>query len=159
MDKLRIELLANHPEAIPVLKDLFMVEWEPYYGPDGPGDAEADLIKSSNHIQLPIALIAIMGNTICGTAALKSESLSTYPNLSPWLAALLVAPGYRRKGIGEHLIAAIEALAKKMGYREIYVGTGDKSGMSVTTLQERNWIFIDRSKYFVSEASVYKKFL
>ena len=159
MDKLNIELLADHPEALPVLKELFETEWEPYYGPKGPGDAETDIRKSAGRNELPIALVAILDGTICGTAALKKESLTTYPDLFPWLAALLVIPEYRNQGIGEQLIIAIEKLAKQLGYNEIYVGTGDKSGMSVTTLNKRSWEFIDKSDYVVSEASVYRKSL
>ena len=159
MDKLEIDLLANHPEALPILKELFESEWEPYYGANGPGDAEVDLQKSANSIELPIALVAIFDGSICGTAALKMESVTTYPNFHPWLAAVLVAPAFRKKGVGEQLIIAIELLAKKLGYREIYVGTGDKSGLSEITLDKRDWKFIDKSDYFVSEASVYKKAL
>lgn len=157
MDNLRIELLADHSEALPILKDLFESEWEPYYGNGGPGNAETDIKNSANRNELPIALVAIIGDEVCGTAALKMESVTTYPDYFPWLAGLLVAPSFRRRGIGEQLIVEIENLAKKLGYNEIYVGTGDKSGMSEVTLDRRNWEFIDKSEYFVSEASVYTK--
>jgi len=157
MDNLIIELLADHPEALPTLKKLFETEWEPYYGVEGPGDAETDIKNSANHAELPIAVVAIVNGSICGTAALKMESVTTYPDYFPWLAGLLVAPGYHRQGIDEILIAKIEELAKQLGYKEIYVGTGDKSGMSEITLNKRNWEFIDKSDYFVSKATVYKK--
>ena len=157
MDKLKVELLADHPEALPILKELFESEWEPYYGAAGPGDAETDIKNSANRTELPIAVVAIVDGNICGTAALKMESVTTYPDYFPWLAALLVAPAYRRQGIGEQLIAKIENLAKQLGYKEIFVGTGKKSGMSEVTLDKRDWKFIDKSDYFVSEASVYKK--
>ena len=49
--------------------------------------------------------------------------------------------------------------AKQLGYKKIYVGTGEKSGMSEITLEKRNWEFIDRSGYLVSEIAVYKKML
>lgn len=159
MDKLKIELLADHPEALPILKELFESEWEPYYGVAGPGDAETDIKNSANRTELPIAVVAILDGYICGTAALKMESVTTYPDYFPWLAGLLVAPAYRNRGIGEQLIVAIETLAKQLGYKEIYVGTGENSGMSEITLDKRNWKFIDKSDYFVSEASVYKKLL
>lgn len=158
-DSLRIELLADHPEAISFLKELFESEWEPYYGKAGPGDAEKDIRTSANRSELPIAVVAIDGEQVCGTAALKMKSLTTYPDLYPWLAGLLVAPPYRRRGIGEQLIERIEKLAKQLGYNEIYVGTGEKSGMSEITLDKRHWIFVDKSDYFVGEASVYRKSL
>lgn len=48
MDNLQIKLLADHPEGLPILKDLFESEWEPYYGNGGPGNAETDIKNSAN---------------------------------------------------------------------------------------------------------------
>ena len=159
MDKLKNELLADHPEALPTLKKLFESEWKSYYGAEGPGDAETNIKNSANRTELPIEGVAIVDGNIYGTAALKMESVTTYSDYFPWFAGLLVAPAYRRQGIGKQLIIEIEKLAKTLGYKEIYVGTGEKSGMSEITLDKRNWKFIDKSYYFVSEASVYKKSL
>jgi hypothetical protein len=55
---LHISHLADHPEAIPVIRRWFEVEWPAYYGPGGPGDAEQDLWAYSNRGQLPVGLIA-----------------------------------------------------------------------------------------------------
>lgn len=159
MDKLKIELLADHPEALPTLQALFEAEWAPYYGAEGPGDAEADLKASANRSDLPIALVAILSGEICGTAALKMESVSTYPEYSPWLAALLVAPAHQGHGIGTRLIAAIEELALQHGFSKIYVGAGEKSGLSEAALTKRNWEFINQSDYFVASVKIYRKIL
>lgn len=157
MDKLNIELLADHPEAVPVLKDLFEREWEPYYGAAGPGDAVADIKASANRDTLPIALVAIRDGDVCGTAALKMDSVSIYPEYFPWLAALLVAPAYQRHGIGVRLITAIEELAVQHGYPEIYVGAGEASGLSETALAERGWEFVEQRDYFVSAVKIFRK--
>ena len=85
------------------------------------------------------------------------ESVTTFPDYFPWLAALVVDPAYRRQGIGEQLIGEIENLAKKLGYQEIYVGAGEKSGLSEITLENRGWKFLDQSDYFVDEVRIYKK--
>ncbi|MES9994301.1 MAG: GNAT family N-acetyltransferase [Candidatus Thiodiazotropha sp.] len=157
MSALRIELLAEHPQAISPLAILFESEWAPYYGEAGPGDAESDLRASANRHELPIALVAIDDDIICGTAALKQTSVSNFEEYSPWLAALVVAESYRGRGIGEQLVISVEALAKRLGYGQIYVGTGEKSGLSESLLQRRNWRFVDKSAYFVSEVRVYAK--
>lgn len=78
LKNLQIELLADHPQTIPILKEWFEQEWAPYYCPTGPGDAQTDLRNSCNGETLPITLIAITDGEICGTAALKSESVSTH---------------------------------------------------------------------------------
>lgn len=155
----RIELLADHLEAVPVLKEWFEKDWAPYYGPDGPGDAEKDLMDSCNHAKLPIALVAFEDGEVCGTAALKWESVMTHAQLSPWLAALLVGDSFRRQGIAERLIEAVEEMARRLGFACIYVGTGEGSGTPETSLRKRGWEYIDKGPYFVSEASIFKKIL
>jgi len=154
---LKIELLADHTEAIPVLQKWFEREWAPYYGPDGPGDAQKDLADSCNRDELPLTLVAFHNGVVCGTAALKAESVTTHTHLSPWLAALLVAPEFRRRGVGERLIAAVEEKAKQLGFKCIYVGTGEGSGTPEPLLQRRKWEFIEKGSYFVSEVSIFKK--
>jgi GNAT superfamily N-acetyltransferase len=156
---LQIELLADHPEAIPILREWFEREWEPYYGPAGPGNAEEDLRTSCNHDKLPITLLAIYEGKVCGTAALKAESVSTHKHLTPWLAALLVAPAFRRRGIGEQLIAAIEEKAGQLGYKLIYVGTGEGSGTPESSLRKRGWEFVEKQPYFVSDVLIFQKTL
>ena len=75
MNAVQIELLADHPEAIPILQDWFEREWAPYYGPEGPGVAINDLRDSCNRDDLPISLVAILDGEFVGTAALKAESI------------------------------------------------------------------------------------
>ncbi len=53
LGRLRISLLADHPEAIPVLKGWFETEWPDYYGSSGPGSAEQDLIASATATPYP----------------------------------------------------------------------------------------------------------
>lgn len=158
-DDFRIELLADHPQAIPILKSWFEDEWAPYYGPEGPGDAERDLRESCNRNELPIGLVALSGDVVCGTAALKKVSVTTHTHLTPWLAALLVGAGFRRRGVGEQLIAAVEETARKLGFASIYVGTGEGSGTPETALRKRDWEFVEKGPYFVSEISIFRKAL
>ena len=79
---LQFELLADHPEAIPILEEWFEREWASYYGANVPGDAHKDLQDSSNRDELPIALVAISDGEVCGPAALKAESVSTHKHLT-----------------------------------------------------------------------------
>lgn len=150
---LQTGLLADHPEAIPLLRTWFEREWAPYYGPEGPGDAERDLRLCCRRSELPIALVTVSGGRVCGTAALKSTSITTHPHLSPWLAALLVPPEYRRQGIGLQLIAAVEKTARRLGFDCIYAGTNTAESLLV----RRGWEFLERSPYFVSDVSIYSK--
>ena len=153
-NRLQIKLLADYPEAITVFTEWFEREWAPYYGTNGPGDAREDLMECLNRKQLPIAFVALLGDEVCGTAALKTESISTHRHLTPWLAALFVAPTFRRRGVGKQLIAAVEEKAFQFGFDCIYVGIGRGSGTPESTLRRRSWEFIEKTPYFVTEVSI-----
>ena len=45
---MNVELLANRMEVVPILSAWYQQEWPPYYGPEGPGDARADLLARCN---------------------------------------------------------------------------------------------------------------
>lgn len=72
-----IEFLAEHPESIPLLVDLYETEWAPYYGADGPGDALSDLRLRCNRDQIPAGILAVENGEILGTAALGELLLGT----------------------------------------------------------------------------------
>jgi len=154
---LRIELLADHIGLVPRLQQWFEREWSPYYGPDGPGNALEDLRACCNRDQLPLALIALYEAELCGTAALKHESVSTHQHLTPWLAALLVAPAFRRRGVAERLIGAIEERARRLGFERLHVGSGKGSGTPKSALIARGWELVERAPYFIGEVSIFRK--
>jgi GNAT superfamily N-acetyltransferase len=153
--KLRIEPLANHPEVIPLLKEWFETEWESYYGPTGPGDAQSDLLSYANRGELPVGVVAFYENEVCGVAALRSESIATHTHLGPWAAAGLVSPLYRRRGIGTALVRALEEVARSRGYSRIYCGTSIANRL----LERRSWQLIERVKYDGEDVSIYQKAL
>ncbi|MDJ0947755.1 MAG: GNAT family N-acetyltransferase [Alphaproteobacteria bacterium] len=133
---LRIAHLVDVPETAPTLARWFVEEWEPWYGPDGAGDPEADLAACASRNALPICLVALAkdGNTL-GTAALKTESVGSETGAGPWLAALLVGPQHRGLGIGTALVDAIEAEARRLGFPAIYCSADASAGI----LKRRGW--------------------
>jgi len=121
---IRMVLLADAPDLVPKLTDWFLDAWAPYYGPSGPGDAEADLMGCCNRDHLPIAVIARdEQGGLLGTAALKRESVGSELGVGPWLAAFLVGKDHRGKGIGTALVGAIEEHATRLGFETIYTST------------------------------------
>ena len=132
--------LADAVATIPLLTRLFIEEWGPYYGPDGPGDAEKDLHECCNRDDLPIALVALDNDgTVLGTAALKKESVGSELGLGPWLAAFYVPIEHRKRGIGSALVEAIENKARYFGFESIFVSTD----AAENTIRRRGWTVLD----------------
>ena len=127
--------LADHSEVVPILGAWLESEWPDWYGPDGPGDVQVDLVSYSNRNRLPIGLVAFDNGELCGFAALKSDTISGYGNLEPWGGAVFVPPRLRNHGIGSELIQALEQKAVVLGYETIYAGT---SG-AVNLLRRCGW--------------------
>ncbi|HEU4334771.1 MAG TPA: GNAT family N-acetyltransferase [Candidatus Eisenbacteria bacterium] len=149
----RIEHLADHSEALPVLAAWFEAEWPSYYGPDGPGDARRDLDGCARRGELPIGFVAYVGDELCGTMALKRESVSILPHLSPWVAAGLVRAPRRRQGIGAALLDAVEETARRLGFTRLYCGTA----AAMSLLDRSGWRFRERVAYGGEDVAVYEK--
>ena len=152
-----IHLLIDRQETIPALTELFISEWTPWYGPGGEGDALADLTACLNRKDLPIALVAISKDgEVLGSAALKPESLGAEFGFSPWLAALVIDPSHRGKGIASALIARIEELAASLVIREIYVST--RSANSI--IERRGWQKLNETTLSLDgPVAIYRKVL
>lgn len=108
--------------------------WPGWYGPGGPGDAEADLLLRSRVAGLPWGVVALEGAPV-GTAALGLSSHGAEPGEGPWLLGLLVAPAARGRGVGSALVAACEAEARLGGHGRLLATTGAAEGL----LRRRGW--------------------
>jgi GNAT superfamily N-acetyltransferase len=129
---MEIGFLADHRGAIETLGEWYTQEWGPYYGEGGPGDARADLVSRCNRDRLPIGLVAIEGDRVCGTAALDRDATT---GLTPSIVGLLVARDHRGKGIAGALIDATGCLARDLGCDELFVSTSILGEM----LLRRGW--------------------
>lgn len=75
----------------------------------------------SNRNQLPVGLVAFVGSEPCGVVALKSESITTHRHLSPWVSGGMVAPQYRRHGIGTCMASTLEKVARNLDFKAINI--------------------------------------
>jgi GNAT superfamily N-acetyltransferase len=89
----------------------------------GSGDARRGLLPYANPGELPIGVVALYENELCGVAALTSASVMTHSHLGPWVAACLVSPSYRRRGIGMAMVRTLEEVARNLGCAHISCGT------------------------------------
>ncbi|MGQ0836082.1 MAG: GNAT family N-acetyltransferase [Gammaproteobacteria bacterium] len=79
----------------------------------------------------------------------------THTHLCPWAAAGLVAPRFRRRGIGASLLSALEDVARHLGYSTIYCGTSTAIGL----LTRNRWEFMERVRNNGEDVSIYQKAL
>jgi GNAT superfamily N-acetyltransferase len=75
----------------------------------------------------PLTLVAEQDGVPLGTATLDTEDLDSRPDLSPWLASVLVTPPARRQGVATALLRAIEDRARALGHAKLWLYTPDKA--------------------------------
>jgi len=155
VDAIRIERLSAHPKAIPTLARWFEAEWPAWYGPGGRGSAADDLWNYAGLEELPRGVVAFINGRVCGTAALKADSIASHAHLSPWAAAALVEPSKRGRGIGALLVAAVEREALSMGYSRIYCATSTSRSL----LERGRWELLENINHEGINLGIYAKTL
>lgn len=150
-----IEPLAQHQQAIAVLREWFEAEWPSYYGAGGRGSALSDLQACANEGSLPVGVVALRAGSVCGVAALKAESIASHLHLSPWAAAGLVHPSMRGQGIGSLLLGALEEQARKLGFTRIFCGTSTAQSL----LQRCGWQLLENINHEGKSLGVFNKAL
>ncbi|HZX82699.1 MAG TPA: GNAT family N-acetyltransferase [Reyranella sp.] len=93
--------------------------------------------------RVPIVLVALDdAGTLVGTASLLFDDLDGDPR-NPWLASVFVPAERRGKGIASALVAAIEAVARRLGYPMLYLFTTSAArlyaGLGWRTLEQRDY--------------------
>ena len=98
--------LSKCKSAIPVIAQWFCCQWPDWYGPEGPGNAIADLEEWADGDALPLARLALSSDgEPLGIAALKNEGLGEEYGLGTVPVCLLCAdrpsPPRRWVGVGQ----------------------------------------------------------
>lgn len=71
------------------------------------------------------ALVAATGYGPVGSCLLVARELDQRHDVTPWLARLVVDPGYRSLGIGAALVRDIETEARKAGFHALHLYTDE----------------------------------
>ncbi len=149
----RIARLSRHLEVLPVLAGWFKDEWPLWYGPQGPGNAEHDLLSYANEGSLPIGIVAFRDGAPCAVAALKADSFASHAHLTPWAAAGFVVPELRGQGIGAALLRALELEARTLGHERIHCGTATAARL----LRREGWACMETVLIGADAVGVYEK--
>lgn len=116
-----IKFLADCEEHIPALAKLWYEEISRHWVPDANVKKASDrLIAHLNTDKLPMAIVALEGNTPVGMASLR-ETDGIRPGIKPWLGSLVVNPRFRGQQIGETLIDTVKTQAKLLHHDNLYL--------------------------------------
>ncbi len=125
-----IEPLFRHPQHRARIAGWIYDEFwreKPGYSP---AFFEGLLAQAEHEDRLPLSLVALVDGEPVGTVNLIENDDETRPQLRPWLAALIVRPAFRRRGVGSALVRELLRQADRLGEREVFLGT-DNPGFYV----------------------------
>jgi GNAT superfamily N-acetyltransferase len=119
----KIAFLAENPQHLPELSRWLYEEWDARHLHGSLEQREQDLERRMNRDQLPLALVALRGETLLGTASLRWQEVEIRPQYEHWLSTVYVHPPYRHGGVGALLVQAAAAQAERLGIGELYLYT------------------------------------
>jgi GNAT superfamily N-acetyltransferase len=123
-----VKHLAEHPDVIPTLADWVYDQWGHWMSSETtPEMLAAKFEKRAVPGRIPGTLVAMEDGEPLGTASLVAHDLPERVDLSPWLAAVYVAPEFRGQGIGSALVRAVMDAALALGVEVLYLFTPDKA--------------------------------
>jgi predicted N-acetyltransferase YhbS len=120
---LRVELMSDHPELVPVVSAWHFGEWG-HEDPGGTPDSwAASLRERALRDRIPAVFVAFEGSLPIGSSALVSADMKTHPELSPWLINVFVLPEYRGTGVGGAVVDHACGFASGLGTEAVYLYT------------------------------------
>jgi GNAT superfamily N-acetyltransferase len=145
-----IDDLIDHPEAIPTLARWHHDQWHRVTPHLSIADRIAGFRARMNRKHVPCGFVAIMDGDIVGMACLVAHDMETRPELTPWLATVLVARSYRERGIGSSLSERVVEEAGSLGFAKLYLVTFDK----VRFYARLGWTELERTTYLGLPATI-----
>jgi GNAT superfamily N-acetyltransferase len=146
----QIELLADHPEFIPLLAEWHHLEWA-YLRPGvSIADRVAMLHERSGRSEIPITFVASSGGELLGSAMLIAHDMDTHPEYSPWLAGVFVSPAHRRHGIGRALSEHVVREAVRRGFAKLYLYTPN----AVDFYSRLGWSIVEQARYRDTDVTI-----
>ena len=117
---IKINLLKNHPYAIPALANIWHEVLGKIWMPEiGIEEIESLYYEELQH-DLPLTYIALYDKIPVGSCTLELNG-GIRPDLGPWLGDLVVDPKYQKQGVGKMLVDVAFQNAKALGFEKLYL--------------------------------------
>jgi GNAT superfamily N-acetyltransferase len=140
----QIEYLADRLDAIPALARSHHAEWAAITPNSTVSDRIVRFQARARRGAIPTGFVAVVNGSVVGLACLVECDLESHGHLSPWLASVLVEPGYRRSGIGSALSERAIDEARVLGFARAYLFTFDKQGF----YRRLGWSTLEDATFF-----------
>ena len=114
----------ERPDLLKVAAAWQWAQWGRSNGDSLP-DVEAWLGGHTARLGPPQCFVLLEQDTPTAMATFEHHDLDARMDLSPWLANLVVAPEFRRRGHAIRLVRHTEAACRTAGIPELYLNTAD----------------------------------
>jgi predicted N-acetyltransferase YhbS len=140
---MRIEYVADCPEALPIVARWQHAEWGHLRANDSVEKRMVRLQGSPERDRIPFTVVAFDGDEVLGSASLVAHDMETRMELTPWLAGVFVGEAYRRRGIGAALVRRIMIEAGKLKVPLLYLYTVHSEKFYAAL----GWTLLERTTY------------
>jgi len=150
MSKIRIELLADHPEWVPTIAQWHWDEWG-HLDPEGSLVKWADgIAKRNNKDRIPITFVAVEKDLPVGSVSVEENDMETRKDLIPWLSGVYVKPECRSRGIASQLIRSAIDKSQNLDIENLYLYTRSAYGL----YRKLGWIEMEKCHYQGREVTI-----
>ncbi len=123
INDLTIELLADRPEAMPLVAGWYFAEWG-HLNPSATLErVRAKLLASMNRDAIPLTVLAVIDEEVVGAAQLKYREMPMFPEKEHWLGGVYVAPEHRGHAIAARLADSVVETARNLGVKTLHIQT------------------------------------
>jgi len=141
--------LNQHPQHLQTLAGWHHQQWADL----NPGRSLAQRIAEMQEYlseQLVPSTFFAVDQQLLGSAAIIAHDMDNHPELTPWLASVLVAPEFRNQGIGTRLVEHVMQVAKTAGISRLYLFTPDR----VAFYERLGWQLVNEEIYRQHRVSI-----
>lgn len=146
----KIEYLADHAGAIPTLAQWHHDQWHTITPHLTVADRIAGFRSRMRRLDVPTGFVAVLDEVVVGMACLVAHDMETRPELTPWLATVLVAPDYRGRGIGSALSERVVAEGRALAFPKLYLVTFNKTSFYARL----GWNTVEQTEYLGLPATI-----